>query len=226
MNVLILTQYLENYLELGNLTGANKREYAARHSYDYHEQIGHYYDFGVPRTANERFDFQRVKLIYDVLFGETLGKRYDVVWWQGCDTFITNMIQTMEAYLEGRQGSVFIAKNCNNSIYNNDSVIFRNSPSAKLWLEFVLSKEPDYRNLAWESQSVYIDFADLEEWKGVVVAVPLEDINSHIWKLHGWPETTMGNWKKGDWLVHLPGLEKNVRIDTFNSPMIQDSIVR
>jgi hypothetical protein len=225
MNCLILTQYLQNYIPLAEITNPNKQEYCARHGYDFHAQVGHYWDFGVPRGGEwERFDYQRIKLMYDILFNESLGKRYDVVWWNGVDTMILNFTQKIEDYLAAHPQDYLIGYTLNHT--NNDSVFVRNTEGAKQWLEFLLKMEPTYRWDCWESQRAVINHQKEEPWDKIVGVVPAADINCFFMKLHDWPETTPGQVQKGSWLLHLPGQSFETRRRVFTSQEVKDLMVK
>jgi hypothetical protein len=215
MNVLQLSQHLENYNSLAALTSANKREYCARHGYDFHEQVGNYN--AMP------FDYQRVALMYDIFNNNLLGKHYDAIHWVGCDTWVLNMTKTIEGFLEKYQKDYLIAFTLNH--VNNDSVIIRNTPWSKRWLEFLLSVEPQYRNDCWYSQRAVIHNHQKPEWADGVAVLPPNEINAFFMDLHQWPVETEGHAKKGDFLLHLPGLELHQRIAVFQSQRVKDLMV-
>lgn len=225
MNCLVLTQYLLNYAPLAAITNPNKREYCARHGYDFHPQVGHYHDFGAPRTNEwERFDYQRIKLMYDILFHESLGKRYDVIWWHGVDTMVLNHTLKIEDYVTAHPQDYLIGYTLNHT--NNDSVFVRNTHGAKAWLEFLLAMEPAYRFDEWESQRAVINHQGEERWKDIVGVVPGADINCFFMDLHQWPIDTPGHAVKGSWLLHIPGTSFEVRKSVFQSQRVADLIVR
>ncbi len=224
MNVLILTQHLENYDSLEAVTGANKRAYAERHGYSYFAQRGHYWDFGVERQGSERFDYQRIKLIYDVLYGNVLSRDYDVVWWTGCDTIILDQTRKVEAIIEENPNKgYFIAKDCGG--FNNDSTIWVKSEWTKRWLEFLLSVEPQYRSHPWESQWAVIQHAETPEWAEGVCIVPQVLLNAYFYDIHKWPETTPGHAQKGSWLLHIPGSPLDLRLQVFQSQRVADLMI-
>lgn len=215
MNILIVTHYKPNYFELSKLTDASKRKYASKHGYDFHPVIGDYYGWG--------FDFQRIKIVYDMLFTQILGKKYDYVWWTGCDTMVINYTKKLESIIEKYGGDFIISKDING--LNNDSVLYKNTEWTKKWLEFIMSKEPDYRHDCWESQRVMQHFAETDDWKSGVSIIPPNEFNSYFYSEYKWPDTTPGDVRKGDLLLHLPGMDLKQRLDIFNSERVKNLIV-
>ena len=226
MNLLIVTHYLENYSQLGELTTKNKGNYADRHGYDLFAQIGNYCDWG--------FDFQRIKIIYDLLFkdraemrenGRPLGymKIPDVIWWLGCDTMVMNMTKPVTDFLMPENKSLYIHKDVNG--INNDSFLIRRTEWSKKWLEFVMSKEPEYKGDCWESQRVFQHYVEKPEWNNQVEILSHPGVNSYFYDEYNWPETTPGHIRKGDLLLHLPGMRLDQRMNIFTSQRVKDLMI-
>lgn len=208
MNLLILTHYLLNHQELGAMTSANKKRYADRHGYNFFEQIGNYCEWG--------FDFQRIQLIYDKLFKSESPP--DIIWWLGCDTMIMNQTKKVTDFLLPEDKSLYINKDVNG--INNDSFLIRRTEWTKKWLEFVMSKQPEYKNDCWESQRVFQHFVETDEWKDGLKILDHPAINSYFYDRYSRSEETPGHFNYGDLLLHLPGMTLQERLDTFRSERV------
>lgn len=212
MKLAIVTHYLPNHQSLADITSPNKKEYCERHGYDFIEVKNNYND--------KTFDFQRVWIIYDLLF----GKNYDAVWWLGCDTMIMNQTTEVTDFMFPADKSLYIHKDING--INNDSAIYRRTDWSKAWLEFSMSKYDEYKGDCWESQRVMHHFVEKDEWKDGLQILPHSGINSYDYNLYNWPETTPGHFNKGDFVLHLPGCSLAQRLDYFKSSKTLDNIIK
>ncbi len=225
MNILLVTHHLSNHAELAEITSDSKDRYACRHGYDLLVHEGNYCEWG--------FDFQRIKMIYDLLFQDrkTLEpdnkliymKQPDMVWWLGCDTMIMNHGKPVTDFLVPDDKSLYIHKDVNG--INNDSFLIRRTDWSKRWLEFVMSKEPEYRGDCWESQRVFQHFVEKDEWKDGLQIMSHPGINSYFYDQYNWPDTTPGHFQKGDLVLHLPGMNLQQRLEIFRSQRVKDLII-
>lgn len=214
MNLTIVTQHLPNHASLAAITSASKREYAARHGYGFHEQVGNY--------SQMSFDYQRIEIIYDILFNTPNPP--DAVWWMGCDTLFTNHTVRVETLLKPEGKSLYWHLDVNGG--NNDSVVLRNTDWTRRWLEMTLHEEPHYRSHCWQSQKCWQEHMTRADWRFGIGILHHPAINSYRYEAYHWPDSTPGNWSKGDVVLHLPGMSLEDRIAIFTSPEIQNAIMR
>lgn len=212
-NLTIVTHYLPNHAELGQLTSVSKREYAERWRYGFHEQIGNYNELG--------FDFQRIAIIRDLFLRENAPQ---VIWWLGCDTMIMNHTKPVTDVMGVLpwEKSFWIAKDVNG--INNDSFLIRNTLWSRAWLDFILTKEPEYRGDCWESQRIMQHYAD--EQMDHIQFVPPNCFNSYLYESYDWTSMTPGNFRTGDLVLHLPGMNLEQRLTIFRSDRVQSAIIR
>ncbi len=211
----IVTHYLPNHAELGQLTSASKREYANRWGYGFHEQIGDFNALG--------FDFQRIAIIKD-LFEHSDAP--DVIWWLGCDTMVMNHTKPVTDIMGVLpwQKSFWIARDVNG--LNNDSFLIRRSEWSMRWLSFILSLEEQYRGDVWQSQRIMQHYGETPQWSDGIQIVPPNCFNSYRYQEYDWTPMTAGNFRTGDLILHLPGMNLSQRLAIFRSPSVQDSIIR
>lgn len=222
MNLLILSQALENYRELIDITWANQREYAVRHGYDFHGYMGNYCALG--------YDYQRIQMLYDVLFKDSLGKHFDAVWWLGTDCLVMEHTKRVESFLKPEGKSLYFHLDVNS--VNNDSFVIYNTEWSKRWLEMTLAMEPHYRGHCWLSQKCWSEFLTRNEpdgtpWRNQIGILHHPGINSYLYdRLYNWPDSTPGQFFPGSFLLHLPGCSLQQRLDTFRSAEVQGWIVK
>lgn len=214
-NLTIVTHHLLNHADLAAITSASKREYAARWGYGFHEQVGDYAPMG--------FDFQRILIIKD-LFDKPNGP--DVIWWLGCDTLVMNHtkpVTDVMGVLPWKK-DFFIAADVN--FLNNDSFLIRKTDWSRRWLEFILNKEREYSGDPWQSQRVMQHYCDAPEWREQIQLVPPNNFNSYFYDQYDWSPQTAGHFRKGDLILHLPGMNKEQRLAIFQSERVQSEIIR
>ena len=80
----------------------------------------------------------------------------------------------------------------------------------------IVDREESYRDVEWAEQQVIID--SIEEFQSIVKIVPQRYMNSYIQAPYDYCDVrtdvfgNSGEWEPGDWILHLPGLHKPVRI--------------
>jgi len=220
MKILILSQALANYKELTDITWTNQRAYATRQGYDFFGQMGPYCDLG--------YDYQRIQLLYDVLFKESLGVRYDAVWWLGTDAMVMNHTKRIEEYMTVTDKSLYVHLDVNG--LNNDSFVLRNTEWSRRWLQMTLDKEQEYRSHCWESQKCWQEHLTRNEsngtpWRNEIEILNHPSINSYLYRFYNWPESTPGNFSKGDFVLHLPGMNLDQRLAIFRSGEIKSYLI-
>jgi hypothetical protein len=215
MKTLILTHYMPNYASLGAISDANKVDYCNRwvkagKEYSFRAIVGDY-DSSLP------FGFQRIKAIKDIFESSNSP---DVIFWQGSDTMITNPNISVEAITEGRHTRnyhFYITYDCHG--INADSFIIRNTPWARDWLNFILSKVEEGKSHPWNEQYIMQKYWQDEKWLFRILALPQSVINSYLYDplYKPWDKTTAGQFEYGDFLLHLPGMSLEQRISIFTS---------
>ncbi len=210
MKIQIITQCLENYSELSDITNQNKQEYCRKHGYNFLPFIGNY--------TNGPFGFQRLHLIKDNL------SKYDYIFWQGCDTLIMNFQKRIEGLVDGLDFDFFITKDVHG--LNSDSFIIKNSEWSFRFLEFLIGKTDEYANDCWAEQRAMMHNENHPDFKPRILFLPQNSFNSYFYEYYNRGTDTPGQYHRGDFLLHLPGMNIKQRIEIFKSERVQSNIIK
>jgi hypothetical protein len=69
-----------------------------------------------------------------------------------------------------------------------------------------------YHSHPFLEQEALSRFAFQKPYCDVVKIIPQKGMNSYLHKVYGRPEEWPGNWEPGDWILHLPGMTVELRI--------------
>ena len=186
----VATLYMDNYLVLANLVNPNKESYCKLHNYDYLKKTSNFSHLG----------FDKIRFLR-----ENIGS-YNWIWWQDLDSIVTNDKIKIESIIDNDFDIILSYDRCG---INAGSFLIRNSENGRNMLDFILSKEVDYRNHPWQEQQVIID--NLNKLEKVKI-VGQKTINSYLNWHYGDSRDAPGTWSDGDALLHLPGMTLNDRI--------------
>lgn len=234
----MITHHDKAYQPLADLTWhQNKTEYASLHGYGMYAKTEDFY------TANEKGPMNGFEKIY--IAKEVLEEDPDTewLWWTGTDSMITNFSTKIEHRINNDYH--FIICIDNNGV-NADSLLIRNSPECKSFLESILSLQDKFKNF-WDTEQRAInyllgfpgtsepgwptgkDIVIKNEWKDVVKLVPQRYMNSFDYRLYHYTDhrdklLVNGMWSFGDWLIHWPAIRNEDRIKLYN--LYKNQIVR
>lgn len=218
MSLAILSYYLptksENYEELAKLTLPNRKEYCDNFGFNHFICSGPYND------PNMYYAYQRLLLLRDLMFNTKGDIEY--YWVINIQAVITNMKKNVLDYVDPEH-HFWITRDING--INAGSFIVKNSDRGMDWINFLISKEPEYRNDCWHEQRVIQHNENNPNYKDVIKVLDHPSINSYFYDLYNWPDTTPGSWKQGDLLLSLPGLNLKQRLDLVNSDRIKNAII-
>jgi glycosyltransferase involved in cell wall biosynthesis len=197
----IVSLFNERHRDLADLTWANKEKYAEKHGY-----------LAVAKTDNfstEQVHFDKFVHILDVM-----NKHPDVdwVWWLDNDAMITNFDIRAEDLVDNEYHVIMPT---DIAALNTGSFLVRNSTKAREWLEFLLSKKKEYKNdNKWFEQQAVIDF--YPKFQELFKIVPQQWLNSYDYNMYGVEGIDLlgqdGQWYPGDFVIHWPGLQNEVRV--------------
>lgn len=177
------------------------RSYCQKHDYDL---IVHRGGFG---NRDRQFGFQKTELV------ATLLPRTDVMFIVDVDTLITNPDTKLEEFLVNDRG-LFIAKDVNG--LNAGSYLVRNTSLSQVFLRSVLGLEGVPKMLGEQDAMRWI--FDSGSFSNLVHYLPHPSINSYLYQEYGIVKThEEGQWERGDFLLHLPGISNERRIEIFKS---------
>ena len=209
----IISLHDANYKPLANITwDQNKAPYAEKHGYA-----------AICRTEGWRGD---VSIGYEKiwLYKQLMEQHpeYEWIWWVGCDTLITNFNIKIEDRIDNDYHFI-IATDCNG--INSDSMLVRNTPEGKAYIDYIWDNRERYANHHWLEQQCIIESVD--QFKDIIKFVPQRDINAYNYSLY--PECkpydkyeNYGQWQEGDWLIHWPGtdLYRRIQLASFYTKLI------
>lgn len=202
MKLTILTMATEEYWPLLMATAPNRLEYCLRWDYDFH----------LIRMPSSEYG-QRERALLSAMKGITSE---DWVWFQGADVLVTNFLVRADVFCDPTLDLV-ISSDCNG--INNDSFFVRGSRSGLGFIESV----PHWNFVNDQLAMAYL----LGGTNGSRVDVPHPlDPDLHVkivnqkyfnsypgyskdYEMPGHP----GQWKPGDFVAHLPGMENTRRLE-------------
>jgi hypothetical protein len=193
---------LPNYQDLADLTDQPKIEYCNRYGYKFFVLKENKY--------SDVMGFNKIGYILDLL-----NTNPDIEWllFTECDATITNLTTKMEDKIDNDFHIIIPVDRLN---LNAGNLLVRNSPEGRAYLQMIMDSEPEYKENEWAEQQVMIDTID--KYTNSVKIVEQRYMNSYIQAPYDYCDVrtdvlgNSGEWQDGDWILHLPGLHKPVRI--------------
>ena len=194
-----VTYYSESYSELADIVLPNRKKYCDNNNYKlviYKKPIG-------PEKGP---GFNKINFIREEL------KTADIVVWNGIDVAFMNLDFKLSTILDRHDTKSIILTSDLFGI-NSDNMIFKKCA----WSEQLLQAIDHlgyclYKNHVWAEQEALIRFAQSEPYVGKIGYEPQNSMNSYLNQFYGRPITWPGNYKEGDWLIHLPGIDMPSRL--------------
>ena len=213
--IAIVSIFNDRHQDLANLTWYdNKVKYAEKHGY-----------LAVAKTADfsaEQVHFDKFVHLLDVM---EKNPDIDWVWWLDNDAMITNFDIRVEDLVDA---DYHVIMPTDIAALNTGSFIVRNSPQAKEWLNFLLSKKKEYKDdKKWFEQQAVIDF--YPKFQELFKIIPQQWLNSYDYRMYNIEGIDLmgqdGQWYPGDFVIHWPGLpnETRVRLAEQYQQYIQDT---
>lgn len=210
MRTAVVSLYHENYAELARLVLPNWREYTTRHGYDLHVHCG--------EMGPGAIGFQKMRYLYDLMF---VKRAIDMALVVDLDLVFTNLTRRVEEFTDFA-ADYFVTKDTNG--INNGAFIIRASAASRWLIEVMIAHHDRLGN----EQDVLKSNEAALVGRGVkIVSHPA--FNSLPYKLYpewGEPSIIPGNWKAGDFILHMPGCSLEKRLEMLGSAEIQGAIVR
>jgi len=226
MNIAMITCHDENYADLAAISVPVKEAYCQKWGYEFVCKTS---NFTYPNIYNGvasslLIGFEKMKMVLD-LFEEKPHLNW--IHWSGADVLITNYNERLENIVDD---DYHIVVCFDGNGMNVDSLLIKNSRVGRGLMQWVLDNIETYRHHFWYEQQAMIDFffqAPLA--KEIIKALPQRVMNSYIYDLY--PKQSRidhtghdGNWQEGDFILQLPGLPIQQRIDVMKD--IEKRIIR
>lgn len=206
MKIAVNTFYTHSYQPLANIVVPNLKDYCYRHNYDLHITTVPDGNFHYVKTIDTR------KLLDE----------YDLVFTMENDILVTNHNIKPTDFIDDEH-DMFLTRDINDN--NSGIFITKSSEWSKGWLDFVQSFKGedgygDEQNV-WErhhhEKIKYVPHPSFNSYPYIEYAPSYGYIN---WEQYNprkeIPTHDMGNWEKGDFILHLPGMTLEKRIELFD----------
>lgn len=185
----------------------NAAEYCEKHGYEL--EILEYPEWG------SNTGYEKLELIKEMF----LDGDADVIFSMDCDTLITNHKHKVEDYLqEGKD--FYITKDVNS--FNAGSFIIRKSEWSLYFIDYLLSKR-GLEGMYCEQNAIECFDREFPNSKEIKV-LPHPSINSYHYFLYPSHEditsSEAGCWWEGCFVLHLPGLGFEQRLDILKSTKV------
>lgn len=214
MSYAILTMHDNNYVEMANLTLANKQEYCDRHGYQLFAKTDNF-------SSGRHIYCDKIRHNLAVLEN---NPDLEWVWWLDCDAVITNFNTTIEQWCDNNYDFVVTL---DRYALNNGSYFLKNSEIARQFLRDILALEDTFLDDKWPDQQPMISLIEYSDaYKSMTKFYPQRSFNSydydfyhrdhgntHDWDLFG----QNGNWQPGDFVMHYPGISYNNRLELIKN---------
>lgn len=214
MNIGLLTFYLSNYQELANLIVPERRKYCEKHDYENLVVVGPY------KEKDWYYAYDRLVFVRDYLDS---NKNMEFIFVLNIQSVITNFTKKITDFTDDTY-DCWVTKDVGG--INCGSMIFRNSDWTKKWLDFIISKEPEYRNDCWHEQRCFQHNWMEPKWAHKINLLPQNSINSYLYTwFPPWNEKTSGHWKSGDFILSMPGTDLKRRLEVVRSEEMKNRII-
>ena len=198
MNIALTTFNDSNYNSLYNITGPTKQKYC--------EKWGLSYEYVQTRPGNHFWEKPRI-------FLEMLQK-YDAVIYIECDAAIMNQDFDVRPYIEEHE---FIVTTDLNGI-NCGTYIARSTDLVKQFFYAVNTTGLHFfRNHQWGDQEACRYFLASPPYDKLATYMPQNFMCSNLNSVYGYPAYIKGDYRPGDWIVHLSGISLQQRCSIFKT---------
>lgn len=198
MNVALSVQINDAFMDIARLTVPVMQSYALRHGYSLYVHKSH--------QVSPSIVWQR---IIDV---KELVHHHDVVVHLDADCLITNPEITIEEIMAGDDADLFMSTDCNG--INDGFHIWRDTWAGSLVRNRLLESVRDYSS----PQAALSDPAFLGNFN--MKPLPQRLTNSYRYAEYG-QEHPEGEWSGNDFILHLPGIGNDRRVEILKSLIYQ-----
>lgn len=203
MNIRVFMLYTKEFDGVAAVTVPSWQRYCARHGYDLTIHRGGYGE----RERN--IGFQKTELALNLLHG------MDALMVVDCDVLVTNHTVKLESLLDNEH-SMFATHDVNG--FNAGVYLIRNTGQSLAFL-YTVGCVADRKGVLGEQDAMRYLF-DPGRYDDLVKILPQNSMNSYLYQEYGESRShAEGQWLAGDFLLHLPGITNERRIEIFNSTL-------
>lgn len=203
MNIAIATLYKPNYEPFVAQVSPNWEAYAARHGY------------GLATCCQDvntaDIGFEKIRMVRELMFGESNRGKLDAMMVIDADVIFTNPSTKIEQFLDESPGQDYLVTTGFNGLCNGTFIV-RATEGGERILNFVLENKYRHNN---EQDTIKYHFDD-PVIAGRIKLYPHTAFGSmflHLYPEHAPVTRQRGNWEPGDFVLHLPGLSLQQRLE-------------
>jgi len=203
MKILCCTMFSPSHEELAEVSVPNLQEYCKIHGYD----------MRIIYIENDKWEYKKHEA-----FREYFKEWYDLIWYKDVDSVITNLKIPVTDFIDDYY-SFYLTKDFNE--FNGGSVIIKNTEMGRRFNDMVLENRDMFEN----EQNFYNSMPMLMFGIDIMKPIPHPSINSYHYNLY--PECKeyvgredLGDWKEGNFLLHVPALPIEQRIKILKQAKI------
>ena len=196
MNIALLTFNTDSYKPLADLTLPTKQKYCDR----YGMTLEHLNSIGKDQS------WYNPTVFLDCL------EKYDAVLFVECDAAIINQDFDIRTTLQNNEFVI------TEDMHGLNAGVFmgRSTNLLKQFFYVICTQGPMYfGNHPWKNQEAMKHWLRDNQYSKMVTYMPQNFMNSYLNGIYPLPEFTQGNYKEGDWIVHLPGRSLEERCQIF-----------
>lgn len=203
MKAVCVTTWSPYNQPLADVTLPNLWEYAFRHDYLVYEH----------KIEDGKFHFEKHR-VFKQLFNDGV----DVIFYKDIDSMITNQTIPITNFLDDKN-DFYITEDTTE--LNGGVMILKNSEWCRNFNNTILSYSGEVNN---EQNAINILYRNKQE-NDLIKVLPQSTINSYLYESYpeiGKQTHEQGQWEEGDFLLHLPALTLERRIEILkNIPIIK-----
>ncbi len=192
MKVAVITIYNQGYKAVSDLTIPVMGEYCKRHGYS----LLVYADPDCERNIC----WHRATALMQNLHN------FDLLVWMDADSLITNHEIELPQFA---QNLITVAKDRNGI---NDGVMFvKGGEESRKLIQRIWNE--DGTSMQDAMQKLYDKDASVSQ---LIAVVPQQRFNAYLMEEYNLPKESLGNWSPGDFMLHLPALSMDRRVELIN----------
>jgi hypothetical protein len=210
MNITLLTAYSDEYWPLCQINATNKLDYCLKYKLQF--SLKHHKTPVFDSNNNQWSWGEREIFMRDSL------KECDWLWFMGGDTLIMNYNIDVHSLIDDNYDFI-IAKDYNG--INNDVFLLKHSIKSFEFLDEVFKRH---------ILSPTNDQSEMEKLKDNISGFTYKIISQKLFNCYlydtepeynGYPKGLEGNYSDGDFILHLPGMTLNRRIEIINKYLLK-----
>lgn len=174
----------------------------------------HGYDMRIIYIENDKWEYRKHEA-----FEKYFKEGYDLIWYKDVDSVITNLTMPITDFIDDEH-SFFITKDFTE--LNGGSIITKNTKDGQSVNDNILEMSGEYLN---EQNAINV-LIDIQPFNKFMKVLPHPSINSYHYNLY--PECKkyvgredLGDWKEGNFLLHVPALPMEQRIKILKQAKIK-----